>query len=380
MFSDLLIKIIVFLLPTQLGLHFWPSFSRVAGIKIDYLSPTLYLVDTLLITLVLFNYKIIISFLKKNILFVCLFLSFIIINTSFSLVPQNSLIWWLHLLLYLLFFITLKLRHLKWETIRTSLLCSTLLVVSLEIAQLIFQTSLNGPFYYLGERAYSGSTPGIGRFNLFGLEILRPMSTFSHSNSLAGFLLIVFYLFSFKSAKPWYKIIPFVGILLTFSKTAIVALAFIVFNLKPEIIISFSLALSLAQPLIQNYTSNWQSLSDRIFFLPYLRQIIINNPLTGTGLGNFIPALGNFLPGSFLTPSKLQPIHNLPYLIISELGFLGTFLIIISLLRQKVRQILSNPLVLTLLALVIFTGAFDHYIWTLPQNKLILLLALSIML
>ena len=32
-------------IPTQLGLHFWPEWSKVAGIRVDYLSPVLYLTD-----------------------------------------------------------------------------------------------------------------------------------------------------------------------------------------------------------------------------------------------------------------------------------------------------------------------------------------------
>ena len=53
MFSKLLIWLIVFFLPSQLGLHFWPSFSRAAGIRLDYLSPTLYFVDLLLLVFVI---------------------------------------------------------------------------------------------------------------------------------------------------------------------------------------------------------------------------------------------------------------------------------------------------------------------------------------
>jgi hypothetical protein len=252
-------------------------------------------------------------------------------------------------------------------------------VVVLEILQLILQSSLSGPLYLLGERAYSASTPGIGRLNLLGLEILRPVSTFSHSNSLAGYLLVVFYLFSKKTSKPWHKLIPFIGIILSFSKTAIICLAFIVFNLNSGVIILISFLLTLIQPILQSLPLMNQSISDRLFYFPHLKKIFLVNPLTGTGIGGFIPTLGNLLPGSFLTPSKLQPIHNLVYLYISEMGILGTLIIIFSFLKHKIQKIISNPLVLGLVAIVLFTGTFDHYFWTLPQNKLIFLIALAIM-
>src|SRR3989338_9410931 len=41
-------------LPTQLGRHFWPSFSYILGIRTDYLSPTLYLTDILILLLFIF--------------------------------------------------------------------------------------------------------------------------------------------------------------------------------------------------------------------------------------------------------------------------------------------------------------------------------------
>jgi hypothetical protein len=378
--SNFLIWITVLLLPTQLGLHFWPAFSRVAGIKVDYLSPTLYLIDLLLISLILLNLSPVLRFLKKNLLNSGIFISFVAVNIIYSVSPGNSLFWWLRTLLYLLVFLVFRLRHLKWPQIRTPLLYGTILIVIIEIFQLIFQSSIGGPLYFLGERAFSGSTPGIGRFDLLGLEILRPISTFSHSNSLAGYLLIVFYLFAKNSSKPWHKLVPFIGIILTFSKTAIIFIAFIIFNLKPEHIIIVSIVFTFAQPLIQSLAVSWQSLSDRLFYFGYLDRIVLQNPFTGVGLGGFIPSLGKLLPGSFITPSKLQPIHNLFYLMFAEIGIIGTLLLTISLLKKWVIKAISNPLVLGLLALVIFTGTFDHYTWTLPQNKLIFLLALSIML
>jgi hypothetical protein len=378
--SNFLIKTVVLFLPTQLGLHFWPAFSRVAGIKIDYLSPTLYFIDILLLIIILLNSQKTLVYLKKNISTVTAALLFIVINITFSVSPLNSIFWWLRALLYLFTFLVFRLRHLTWQQIRSPLLFGTTVVVLIEIIQLCLQSSIGGPLYLLGERAFSSSTPGIGRFNLLGLEILRPNSTFSHPNSLAGYLLIVFYLFFNKPSKPWHKLIPFIGILLTFSKSAIVYLAFIIFSIKPEIVIMLSVTFTFIQPLIQNFGTTWQSLSDRLFYYPYLKTIITHNPVTGVGLGNFIPSLGSLLPGSFITPSKLQPIHNLLYLIFTEIGLLGTLLLLLFLIKQKILNFLRHPLAIGLLALIIFTGTFDHYSWTLPQNKLIFLLALSIML
>lgn len=302
-----------------------------------------------------------------------------VINIIFAISPLNSIYWWLRTTLYLATFIVLKLNKIKWEDIKNPLLISTTLVVIIEIIQILFQSSIGGIIYYLGERNFSSVTSGIGRFNFFGQEILRPQSTFSHPNSLAGYLLIVFYILSKKKINPLLKIIPFVGVILTLSKSAIAGLSFIIFGLRPEWIIALSIALSVIQPLLINSQYRWQSLTDRLFFYEYLKNILSKDLITGTGLGNFIPALSSHLPGSLTTPSKLQPIHNLPFLALSELGLLGALALSYIYLKEKAQKIFGNPYVLGLIALVIFTGTFDHYTWTLPQNKLILILALAIM-
>jgi hypothetical protein len=44
---------LVFLMPSQFGLHLWPEWAYVYGIRVDYLSPTLYLTDVLVVILLL---------------------------------------------------------------------------------------------------------------------------------------------------------------------------------------------------------------------------------------------------------------------------------------------------------------------------------------
>ena len=51
--EDLLLFLTLLFLPTQLGKHFWPDFSYIYSLKIDYLSPALYLWDLLVIGLVI---------------------------------------------------------------------------------------------------------------------------------------------------------------------------------------------------------------------------------------------------------------------------------------------------------------------------------------
>src|SRR5215469_9265549 len=49
--ESLLLSLFFLLLPTQLGKHSWPDFSYVSGIRIDYLSPIIYVTDVILVLL-----------------------------------------------------------------------------------------------------------------------------------------------------------------------------------------------------------------------------------------------------------------------------------------------------------------------------------------
>src|SRR3989344_696217 len=50
----ILFYLIILFLPTQLGKHFWPDFSIVSGIRVDYLSPTVYFTDVFIFLLFMF--------------------------------------------------------------------------------------------------------------------------------------------------------------------------------------------------------------------------------------------------------------------------------------------------------------------------------------
>ena len=77
-------------LPTQLGLHFWPGFSFIKGIRIDYLSPTLFFNDLLISSIcLLFLYNnrgkinLLPNFIKKYSPFF-IFLGYLVFNLFLS--------------------------------------------------------------------------------------------------------------------------------------------------------------------------------------------------------------------------------------------------------------------------------------------------------
>jgi len=378
-FSNIFLQLIVFFLPTQLGLHFWPDFARAAGIKVDYLSPTLYFTDILLIVYIFLNLKEITKWSKEHLSPLIIFLAFILLNSVFGISPANSIFWWLRLLIYLLFFLTLRLRKVTWSQIKTSLLISTILMILLQALETAGQSSVGGLFYWLGERTFSTSIPGLAHLSFFGYDFVRAPATFSHPNSLAGFLLVVYYLFHIKKSPLWQRLVVFLGLILTFSKAALLAFVLVIsFHLGSLALIGCFLLISVFQIFLPNLPGLFPFVSDRLFLLSPVKDIFSSSPLLGVGLGGFIPSLVGHLPGSFLLPAKIQPVHNLPLLIFLETGLTGLTLLIV-LVRKNLKKIVK-PELLALLAIVIITGAFDHYWWTLPQNKLILLLAVAILL
>ena len=400
----LVLWILVFLLPTQLGYHLWPNFSFVSGFRIDYLSPTIYLTDLILILFLLLFWK------KPNPKLFIPLLILALTNIFFANLPLLSLFFWARLFLYALFFNSLlKVTNLK-KLIYTPLLASTVLIIIIQFVQFFFQRSIGGPLYFLGERSFNFYTPNIARLNLSGLGvILRPYSIFSHPNSLAGYLLLslvilksyskkyqktaisqsptaitrnklaAFSRFQFSNIELVETLIS-LAIIFTFSKIAI----FTLFLLKLKNIKTLKRITRLAiiagfLPLLVVFTNIKYTPGDSFLtraFMGYpTSKIIKQNLITGTGLKGFVPSLAKHLSPSHLSNSSLQPVHSLPLLVLAELGILG----LISLAVIVFTFFKIENLLLTQTLLVVFlTGAVDHYWWTLPQNQLILILALAL--
>jgi len=371
----LFLSLTIFLIPFQLGYHFWPSFSSVLGFRLDYLSPTIYLADLAIFAYLIFSIKSVISFAINHRYWLTVSFLFILINFLVSSSPFLSVSSWGKSILYFLFLICLFQEKDLIKLVRLPLIISTLLVLYLQFCQIINQSSIGGPFYYLGERQFNLSTPNLAKIDTsFGL-FLRPYSTFSHPNSLAGYLLLVLFASPLLTLPFWINLLISLGIIFTFSKMAIIALfLFPLFRRFPKPIIITSLAISLFPllPLTLNTLSLPEFINNRFYLGNLTRQILPNHWFLGVGLNHFIPTISNYISPSNISLSALQPVHSLPLLFLSELGLIG--LLFTSILFAKFQL----KAFLTLLSLVFFTGSVDHYWWTLPQNRLILMLAIAI--
>lgn len=296
------------------------------------------------------------------------FLGFIILNILFSLNPLASIYLWSRWTLYLLF--VLSIYSVDLECIITPLKYAVSATVILETLQLILQHSLGGLLYFFGERPFDAATPMVAKLTLFGRLFVRPYATFSHPNSLAGFLLLSYILFATRKKTLTVRLLSVLGIFLSLSKTVIITFLLYLTGMFRRNIIPFIIIIPL---IILYFFPDLPSLSARSLQLYPAAKAITTYPLFGVGLGGFYTYLVSSLPTNQITPDALQPVHNLILLSVSEIGLVG--LAFISLFVYRFR-LLSSSFILEAVSLVLLTGGFDHYWWTLPQNKLILLISL----
>ena len=402
----------LFLLPTQLALHFWPTSSFVYGIRVDFLSPTLYLTDIIFFLLFLVylvkgkNYpsktigakgKTASSYFveQKYLLpwfFILSFFAFV--NIFYSASPMISLYRWFKFLescLVVFYFSRQKVVSLSVFT--RTIFYSIITFSLIGILQFINRGTTGGIFYFLGERSFTASTPGIALVSIFGREFMRSYSTFSHPNSLAGFLGTSI-LFIFLSGVLKKRPVNILGVLivllcfvLTFSLSSylgiFLALSLILFHQNKELFSPFvkllffsfvviSLLLPVMSPwIMSNVGGLGQSTSQRLDLAYISGQMIEKNFLLGQGLGTFIIGIPVF-KGLFTYSWILQPVHNIYLLTFAETGILGLLLFVYFVYKLIINVLKRNELLFLIpIFFILFTGLFDHYSLTLQQNLLL---------
>ena len=400
------------LIPTQLGRHFWPEWSNVLGMRVDYLSPTLYLIDLVWIGVVINSFD------------------------NWKKIRPQKWWWWVVLIVGLNIFLAqnwqvASLRWLRWgqwgftiflikenlELVKkylTQVVAGWILVESgLALAQVMNGGSLQGIFYWLGERSFSLTTIGIAQVSVGGEAWLRAYGTFSHPNSLAGFLWLSLMIWErgfgklkWIASEIWVlgrkidlnKVVwwlvwwwGIVGIVLAGSRTVWVLLAvfwiykggkmwsgykkrigMILVMLGFFVLVWSVMAINYQ---ISDYLGGWDKASGgkRWDLMKISGLMIKDNWLVGVGAGNFLVKLPEYLQKNGIV--WLQPVHNIGLLALSELGILGV--VMMSLLIIKNRLIRLGNKKWWWLAILV-TGMVDHYWLTLPQNSWLLALIMII--
>lgn len=406
-----LFQILVFLTPTQLAYHFWPRWSHVFGIRVDYLAPKIFLTDIIIFLLFFFwliRKKTISYFLiqRKTLFIVFLATIFIFLNLRFAQSPAASLVKWLKIieLLFVLYFIKSQAKDVK-DYLFAPIYYSIYAFSLIGILQFLFKSTLGGVIYYLGERSFDVFTPGIALINYFGKDLLRAYSTFSHPNSFAGYLLVSFSLLFFSGyiakkkfgEKAVFYTIFLLAFVFTFSRTAFVVLLLIYLlniflkyatkmlqNIFTYILL-FLLFVSLLTPLLSQKLLDMEklpeTLSDRAILAVVSGKMISQKFILGEGLNNFIVKLPDYSKTS-RNIWTLQPVHNIFLLVLSETGIVGLLFFIYILLdalrfRDKKERAFDKAVNYSLLA-ILLTGLFDHFWLTLQQNLLMFAFVLGL--
>lgn len=400
LFEKHLNLLLIFLIPTQLALHFWPEFAFVFGIRVDYLSPTIYLTDVLSVSLLvpwlLKSRSKVLTDIKRNRNFLVLFLVVLILNLSFSTSFWVSFIKWIKIieLVILGYYIRKREDVFTVNNIGRVLFYSLFFFSAVGVLQFLGGKTLGGPLYLVGERTFSIFTPGIALVNLLGKNFLRVYSTFPHPNSFAGFLGVIF-LFFISNHFKGNRVLRIFGYLLmlsvfvlTFSLSAYTALLVCVvfyiafkkhiFNKKVfgfllifVFVSSFYFSI-FSKPLLESKISLTQSSRERLELGNVSGKIFSENWITGMGLNTFI--INSVYYGiSENSVWLLQPVHNIYLLIFTEMGILGIGLfchLIYKLLANNIKT--KNTWVVLIIVFVLVTGLFDHYWFTIQQNMLLL--------
>lgn len=414
-----LFYLLILFFPTQFGRHFWPDISFIKGIRVDYLSPTLYFTDLLIFSLfVLWCFsksRFSIYHLASSIYFsrkmlngklVIGWLVFILIGVISSKSPMAGVYGFTKLLefVFLGFYVAWNMSKLKLKKILLMFAIGIIFESSLTVSQNLSHGSLNGIFYFFGERAFNSQTPGIANASLKGELVLRPYATFPHPNVLAGYLVIAMMLIlsRIKNYESRIKRIMFIvtlaigttALVLTLSRVAVLLwLIIVIFYFirkfmihNPYFIILFLigiLLLGLTTPFGARFIElklTDEAIAHRASLIASSIAMIQDHPILGVGLNNFLVNLPFYQIDS--TPLfYLQPVHNIFLLILAETGLVGLILFVWLIFstykkimnhesRIKNMSIIHNSYFL-ILSSVLILGMFDHYFLTLQQGQLL---------
>lgn len=411
--------LLILFLPTQLGKHFWPDFSKVLGLRVDYLSPTIYTTDILIFLLFVFwilsknKFLIKSQFLNFKTIAV-FFMVFLLVGIFMSKSPQAGFFGLIKLFEFTFvgFYAATNINKFNFKNILLMFAFGIVFESFLAIAQFFNKGSLNGIFYFFGERFFTSQTPGIANARLNGELVLRPYGTLPHPNVLAGYLTIamaiIIYNLQFtinNSKKSFYCFVIVIGtiaLMLTLSRVAIVFwLMTLVYyfirkfvNHKSYILILLLALLIFGSttPLGLRFTDvnfSDESIMQREKLIHSSLLMIKDNPIFGVGLNNFLTNLPYYQQQSNAL-FYLQPVHNLFLLIASETGLIGLGFFVWFLIKaykgimsQESRIMNEKPSLIQnslfiILSLVLVLGMFDHYFLTLQQGQLLLSFVLGL--
>lgn len=378
----------IFLLPTQLGLHLWPAWTNIDGLRVDYLSPVISLVNIVAIVLILLFWKT--RSLSWPIYIPLLVIFLVCANTLLSLLPLQSLYRWVSVFLIVFAIRNLLKNGVYSREIFLGMALGTCVQLILVLLQFFFQSSLQGIWYWLGERAVYPWMPDIAQLSLYGRQFMRPYGTFSHPNAMGGFFLVIHFLLQngrldiprektrmqnrlLSSLKYIAIIASALLVLMSFSRTAIALfiLLHIILVLRDPTyrwcrfcqIVRPIMLLAVGAVFLQGQGDIFTS-EKRWYLIQRAFEVFSLHLISGTGWGaSVVTTAGNY----FQNIPLYQPVHNIYLLWAVETGIIGVFVAVYFIGRY--RSILWHGLSASApLIAILLTGLNDHYWLTQPQN------------
>lgn len=414
---EILYFLLIFSFILQTGKHYWPSFSFISGIRVDYLSPTLYLSDVIVGMLIpgfIFGYWLEIQrdlryFFSHRlwILLGVVFVYTLFISTVNAYQPLIALYGLIKLLgaVCVGYMTTVILRdkaNIIW--VFKVIVFAGGIASIIGIFQFLIQQSIGSWLYVLGERSFTAYTPGIARFVLEDNVLLRPYATFPHPNVFAFFLyttlvVAIIVLVKYSRSVSSRYVIPILALItialfLTFSRivilSTVVTFAPVLFYLASKylqrrytvVIISVGLLLLFGT----YFGTRLFDVDDLVRDLQWRNELIdITFEIVRSQAGQGVGILNFFYHEAFLqryySPIFLQPVHNVYLLILTEVGILGFFVVVVCVtslvyrvwnqFRRYPKKRLIYGILLSASLTVIAVGMFDHYLMTLQQGRLV---------
>ena len=222
---------------------------------------------------------------------------------------------------------------------------------------------------------------------------LRAYGTFPHPNLLGGYFLLVFLFLivlekHLNRKRKYFVYILLVLILIfalfTFSRIILLLLLLSLilflcskFRLVKNVnLYSFTSTL-LSERFANLLISKDNSLVDRLNLFRASIHVLKENILFGTGIGSYVQAMGENVPRTAKGILLLQPVHNIFVLLLAELGIVGFFATVLFVFKLFVLNVKKITIYSILILLCVFViGMFDHYLVSLPQGLILLVLFL----
>lgn len=366
-----------------------------------YLSDIFLLVSSLLIALYFigakkFSFKIASENFKPILFFFSFFVLLSVISVFFSdnrFVSLMQVFRWIEVASVAFFVAT--------ECIPTKLFVRIFaigMICEVGLATMQYLIGSNLGLAFLGEPVLTIGHPNIATVQILGKTFLRGYGTFLHPNVFAAYCLFgVFLALLYKRYFSRFATLLILGlsfgVLISFSRAALVALVFIFavyfysrrsqFSLRKFIVpISFVGAVSflgLGYEIIQRFRfTDVQALQFRgENFLSGLK-LIFARPF-GVGLGGSSDAM-QLVSSAKLSPWEYQPAHNVFVVAVNELGILGLCFIVFCtfwLIKYLSVHRRKQPLVFAIGFSFLLLSSFDHYFFTLYHGQILFAFFLS---